>query len=99
MIVRALRVDLRSPPTMAAIAASINVSERTLRRRLVDADLSYAGLLDQERMRRALGLLGASEAPMARVAAEAGFSDARSLRRATKRWTGQTPSALRRHGD
>ena len=58
-----------------------------------------AGLLDQERMRRALGLLGASEAPMARVAAEAGFSDARSLRRAIKRWTGQTPSALRRHGD
>ena len=99
VIVRALRADLRSPPTMAAIATSINVSERTLRRRLVDADLSYAGLLDQERMRRALGLLGASDAPMARVAAEAGFSDARSLRRAIKRWTGQTPSALRRHGD
>ena len=97
VIVRALRVDLRTPPTMAAIAASINISERTLRRRLLEAELSYAGLLDQERMRRALALLGATQSPLARVAKEAGFSDARSLRRAIKRWTGQTPSALRRN--
>lgn len=96
VIVRALRADLHSPPGMAAIAASINISERTLRRRLLDADLSYAGMLDQERMRRALALLSASNAPMARVAEQAGFSDARSLRRAIKRWTGRTPSALRR---
>lgn len=99
VIVRALRADLREPPSMAEIAASINVSERTLRRRLLAAELSYAGLLDHERMVRALALLNASEAPMARVAEEAGFSDTRSLRRAIKRWTGQTPSQLRRHED
>lgn len=99
VIVRALRSDLRSPPSMGAIAASINISERTLRRRLLSADLSYAALLDQERMHRALALLNMSDAPMARVAAESGFSDTRSLRRAIKRWTGHTPSQLRRHGD
>ncbi len=99
VIVRALRTDLRSPPSMAEIAASVNISERTLRRRLLTAELSYAALLDQERMRRALALLHAGESPMARVADAAGFSDTRSLRRAIKRWTGQTPSQLRRHGD
>lgn len=97
VIVRALRANLRSPPSMAEIATSINVSERTLRRRLLAADLSYAGLLDQERMHRALALLNSSDVPMARVADESGFSDTRSLRRAIKRWTGQTPSQLRRH--
>jgi len=99
VIVRALRTDLRSPPSMAEIAATVNISERTLRRRLLLAELSYAALLDQERMRRALALLSGGEAPMARVAEAAGFSDTRSLRRAIKRWTGQTPSQLRRHGD
>ena len=84
---------------LAEIAATVNVSERTLRRRLLAADLSYAALLDQERMRRALELLSAGESPMARVADASGFSDTRSLRRAIKRWTGQTPSQLRRHGD
>ncbi|TXC66876.1 AraC family transcriptional regulator [Piscinibacter aquaticus] len=99
VIVRALRANLRSPPSMAEIAASINVSERTLRRRLLGAELSYAGLLDQERMHRALAMLGSSDTPMARVAEESGFSDTRSLRRAIKRWTGQTPSQLRRHDE
>lgn len=97
-IVRALRVDLLSPPTMAAIAASINLSERTLRRRLLESGLSYAALLDHERMRRALDLLHDSELTLALVADASGFADARSLRRAIKRWTGHTPTHFRTHG-
>jgi len=97
-IVLALRVDLRSPPTMAAIAASINLSERTLRRRLLDSGLSYAALLDQERMRRALDLLHGGELTLGLVAEASGFADARSLRRAIKRWTGHTPTHFRSHG-
>ncbi len=97
-IVRALRVDLRSPPTMAAIAASINLSERTLRRRLLESGLSYAALLDHERMRRALDLLHGSELTLGLVAEASGFADARSLRRAIKRWTGHTPTHFRSHG-
>jgi AraC-like DNA-binding protein len=97
-IVLALRTDLRTPPTMAAIAASINLSERTLRRRLLESGLSYAALLDHERMRRALDLLHDDELTLDLVAEASGFADARSLRRAIKRWTGHTPTHFRSHG-
>lgn len=94
-IVRALRINLQSPPTMASIAATLNLSERTLRRRLDENGLSYASLLDGERMRRALELLNNSDLTLPQVAQESGFADVRSLRRAIKRWTGQTPSRIR----
>lgn len=98
VVVRALRGTPRSPPPMAAIATSINVSERTLRRRLLEGGLSYAALLDRERMRRALELLHGSDLSLAEVADASGFADARSLRRAIKRWTGHTPTHFRSHG-
>lgn len=94
-IVRALRINLQSPPSMSSIAATLNLSERTLRRRLDENGLSYAALLDGERMRRALELLNKSELTLPQVAQESGFADVRSLRRAIKRWTGHTPSAIR----
>lgn len=98
VIVRALRADPRTPPPMASIAASINLSERTLRRRLLESGLSYSALLDRERMRRALELLHGSELSLTLVADASGFADTRSLRRAIKRWTGHTPTHFRQHG-
>ena len=95
-IMRALRSDLRRPPQVKAIAASVNLSERTLRRRLHQSGLSYAALLDNERMRRAVALLAEPERSLVDVAEQSGFTDTRSLRRAIKRWTGRTPTQVRR---
>lgn len=95
-IVRAIRADLKNPPSVRAVAASLNFSERTLRRRLLESDLSYTRLLDNERMRRAIALLTERRLSLPNVAEEAGFTDARSLRRAIKRWTGRTPTQIRR---
>lgn len=95
-ILRALRADLRHPPQVRSIAASVNLSERTLRRRLRDSGLSYAALLDNERMNRAVALLAEPEHSLAEVAARTGFTDTRSLRRAIRRWTGRTPTQIRR---
>ncbi len=95
-IVRALRADLRRPPPVKAIAQSVNLSERTLRRRLQQSGLSYAALLDNERMRRAVALLAEAERSLVDVADQSGFTDTRSLRRAIKRWTGRTPTQVRR---
>lgn len=95
-IVRALRSDLRRPPPVKAIAGSVNLSERTLRRRLHQSGLSYAALLDNERMRRVVALLAEPERSLVEVAEQSGFTDTRSLRRAIKRWTGRTPTQVRR---
>ncbi len=95
VVIRAVRRDLRSAPALRDIAASIHMAERTLRRRLAETGLTFASILDQERMRRALQLIRAGGLPMAAVARETGFADARSLRRATARWVGRTPTQIK----
>lgn len=95
VVARALRGSLQAPPSMRTIAESLHISERTLRRRLHDAGLTYAGLLDGERRRSALALMSDGTQSLGRVADTCGFADVRSLRRALKRWTGLTPSQVR----
>jgi len=94
LVVRAIRSNLRSIPALRDIAASIHLTERTLRRRLTQAGLAFATILDHERMRRALQLIRDGRLPLATVAKEAGYADTRSLSRATLRWTGQTPTQI-----
>lgn len=94
-ILQMARTQLVSPPSAAAFAASMNISERTLRRRLHELDLSYAMLIDRERMRLALSLLQDRSVRYEAVALAVGLSDTRALRRAVHRWTGRSPSQLR----
>lgn len=94
-VVRMVRTALKSPPTADAFAASMNISERTLRRRLQESGASYAALIDQERQRAVMAMLRDGEKTFGEVAEACGFADARSLRRAFKRWTGRTPSQVR----
>ncbi|ANN65670.1 AraC family transcriptional regulator [Bordetella bronchialis] len=94
-VVQAIRRDLAHPPPLCAIAASLHVSERTLRRRLADSGDSYADLLCAERRTRALSLVAHSSRTLQQIARECGFSDVRSLQRAFKRWTGVSPTAFR----
>jgi AraC-like DNA-binding protein len=94
-ILQTARSQLAAPPSASAFAASMNMSERTLRRRLHEIDLSYASLIDRERMRLALVLLQDRSQRYDSVARAVGLSDARALRRAVQRWTGHTPSQIR----
>lgn len=80
---------------MGDLAASLNMSERTFRRRLLSAGLDYQGILDRVRRARAQELIEHGRLPIEHVAAETGFVDARSFRRAFRRWTGVTPSDAR----
>ncbi|CAM3572816.1 HTH araC/xylS-type domain-containing protein [Bordetella sputigena] len=94
-VVQAIRRDLAAPPALSAIAESLHISERTLRRRLAERGSSYADLLCQERRSRALSLVAHSTRSIQQIALECGFSDARTLQRAFKRWTGLSPMAFR----
>ena len=82
---------------VGTIAAELHVSVRTLQRRLGDEGTRFSEVLDATRRDVALELL-ADGATLERTARAIGLSGARALIRATKRWTGKTPDALRAAG-
>lgn len=90
-----LRARLHEGPALGDIAAELHLTERTLRRQLLAAGSGFRILHDEVRSERARELLRGSDLPIAQVGASVGFRDAREFRRAFKRWTGTTPSAMR----
>ncbi|WP_028006554.1 AraC family transcriptional regulator [Solimonas flava] len=91
-----LRERLGSGVRIGDAARALNVSERTLRRRLADAGWNFRALHNHLRAEHAEALLRSSARPVAGIGAELGFSDGREFRRAFKRWTGRAPNAARR---
>jgi AraC-like DNA-binding protein len=76
-------------------ARRLGMSTATLRRRLDEAGSSFRELSSEARRRAAASLL-ATEHSLEDVAAQLGFSDARSLRRACRAWFGMAPAEYRR---
>jgi len=70
-------------PSLDATARRMTVSRRTLQRRLAEHGTTWRAELDRARWRRAQG---AGTASMARLARQLGYADARSARRALRRW-------------
>ena len=71
------------------VAAALNVSERSLRRKLSEAGLSFTDLLAELRSELARNYL--REMPVRDVAELLGYHDSSTFRRAFRRWTGTTP--------
>jgi AraC-like DNA-binding protein len=92
---RAIRRGLPHVADLGSVAASLNLSERTLRRQLAQVGLTYRQLLDEGRKSLAFELMSRSHRPVAELAAATGFSDPRAFTRAFKRWTGLPPSQVR----
>lgn len=84
---------------MPEVAAALGLSERSLRRRLAEADTSYRALLDEVRHALAEELLAAGLL-VGDVALRLGYAEATSFILAHRRWTGRTPrSAVGRPPD
>jgi AraC-like DNA-binding protein len=79
---------------LGTIADELHVSVRTLQRRLGEEGTRFSDVLDMARRDLALELL-ADGATIERTALAVGLSGPRALIRATRRWTGMTPDALR----
>jgi AraC-like DNA-binding protein len=77
------------------VAARLNLTARTLQRRLRAEGVTFAALRDQTRHQRACELLAGDE-EMAAIAEQLGFSDTANFYHAFKRWQGCTPGAWRR---
>jgi AraC-like DNA-binding protein len=94
--IRALLLrDITRPPTLAAIAKLLEVSDRSLRRQLREQGISFRGLLDELRMQIALKYLRTTRLANEDIALALGFSDAANFRRAFRRWTSKSPSEIR----
>jgi AraC-like DNA-binding protein len=90
-----IRLNLDDPEALQTFSKALNMSERTLRRRLTDLGVTYSSLLDRIRHERACDLLQNTNMSTADIAHTIGFSDARGFRRAFKRWTGALPNTQR----
>ncbi len=81
-------------PQLDAVASSLGVSGRTLRRALAAERTSFRALVDERKRQRAEELLGASRYSLTRVALELGFSDSSAFAHACRRWFGRSPSEV-----
>lgn len=82
-------------PTLEAVSDRLAMSVRTLQRRLQDKDLNFQQLLDRTRAELARGYLLDGTLSLSEIALLLGYSEQSAFNRAYKRWTGQTPGALR----
>lgn len=83
-------------PTAAQTAQLLHMSPRTLQRRLHQQGTSVKLLVEEVRRELALQQVQGSSMPLAEIAFVLGFSDVSAFHRAFKRWTGQTPTELRK---
>jgi AraC-like DNA-binding protein len=82
-------------PKQADIAADLNMSLRSLQRRLSQSGTSYSGVLQQVRQDMARHYLQTPGYQVLQVAYVLGFSDPGNFSRAFKRWTGLNPHQYR----
>jgi AraC-like DNA-binding protein len=85
----------REMPSFEALTGLLNMSARTLRRRLEKEGTSYQRIKDNARRDLAIGLLRREGLTVSDVAERVGFSDPSSFHRSFRRWTGLAPGAYR----
>ena len=81
---------------IGAVARMLSLHPRTLQRRLADESTSFARILDEVRASVARRYLETTDLPLSQVAGLIGLSEQSALTRASRRWWGRTPRAVRR---
>jgi AraC-like DNA-binding protein len=90
-----LLTNLMRPRSFGDIASNVNMSERTLRRKLREENTSFRNLVDQLRMEMAIKYLRDTDLTVEAISESVGFSDAANFRQAFRRWTKAAPHAFR----
>jgi AraC-like DNA-binding protein len=91
-----LAKDLAAAPTLEAAARALEVSPRTLHRRLGEEGSGFRAIREELRRALALSRLETTGKRIADIAAELGYSEPSAFFRAFHSWTGEAPSAHRR---
>jgi AraC-like DNA-binding protein len=79
----------------AIIARSLQMSERTLQRRLREFGTTFKSILNEVRQDLANSYIRDSKLSLTEISFMLGFAEISTFSRAYKRWTGQSPSAFR----
>ncbi len=91
-----LGADFREEmPSFEELTGLLNMSARTLRRRLEKEGTSYQRIKDNARRDVAISLLSREGLTVSEVAERVGFSDPSAFHRSFKKWTGQSPGSYR----
>jgi AraC-like DNA-binding protein len=83
-------------PSAKTVAAQLNMSERTLQRRLQDEGTTFQALLAETRHEFAVRLMRDDELTLTDVTYLLGFAEVSSFSRSFRRWTGMSPREWRR---
>lgn len=86
----------KSSLSISAVAEELNITKRTLQRRLNQKQLCFVELRDQVRFHYAVGFLLKSKSTIDCISTMLDFSDRTSFTNAFKRWSGLSPSVFRR---
>ncbi|WP_022957021.1 helix-turn-helix domain-containing protein [Perlucidibaca piscinae] len=93
---RLMQKHLAEPHAQELVASTLNMTPRTLHRRLQEQGMHFKTLMDETRRSRATFKLRHETVSIGEIAAELGYSDQANFVRAFKRWTGKTPSEFRK---
>jgi len=95
--VKAILIDLlpSGEVTEESLAASLNLSQSTLRRRLRKEGTTYRAVLQEVRCYLAERMLEDGSKTLNEISFLLGFAELSTFSRAFKRWTGMAPSAYR----
>ncbi len=85
-----------SPLSIGHVSEELNLSKRTLQRRLQQQSVNFAELRDQVRFHYSIDYLVRNQKSIDSISAALDFSDRTSFTNAFKRWTGLSPSTFRK---
>lgn len=88
--------DAGRVPTLETVAKKMDVSSRTLARRLQNQGSSYQDIIDGLLKARCQELLGQQDLSIAIISDRLGFADPSSFYRSFRRWTQTTPAMIRK---
>ncbi len=86
-------------PRQEDVAERLDMTLRTLQRRLADQQTCYRDVLNDTRQQLALSYLGSAQYSVGEIAFLLGFSEVSAFTRAFKRWTGASPREWRNQAD
>jgi AraC-like DNA-binding protein len=90
-----LMLNLMRPMNFEDVAKNLNMSARTLRRKLREENTSFRHLVDELRRDFALRYLRDTDLTVEDIGETLGFSDAANFRHAFRRWTNTAPHEFR----